>query len=662
MDVRTGRDVQDGQMPIANGYTQNGWLSTSIVNWAQYPFPEPTLKLYRREPDSANLGATPIVGVASYAGTAVANDESAMLYATYENTDLSQNDGDPRYSLDLLDLNAKTSTRLVDKIEETVTAVALSPHTLAWVTRLDDGDSVTHTFTGPAVVHIRPRSGGPVVTYTESADPGDTAQIAATDAGVGYVVHNSEGSELRTIAGNGSGKNEVGLPDGSYGIAAVGSRFLTAAGGRPDVAGVYSVSGTAVTRTATVPTATYPITALVLNNSVLHYADASASGVPGDDRLWQRGVSGSNRPSFGADRVITVPGGIRVPEGATAMSFSAGRGAVKNTQDGSWHLLDRGNETGAIPGASDVKVSGSYVLSGGRVYRPDGELVWSEPLPDSTTTGTDDLFGSTLVYSRQTEDGKGDIWAVSDVEHPDPQQIGEVYPTVEDCYQAPRVAIWGEILAWGSACSSDGINLRNLRSQDRRDVYAAPGIGSFVLGEGTLAWQTPAGTDVLNLRAPAGTAPIVLPGSANALMLDDHRIARQLLSGGRPGGYDVQNLSFDEKYAPRLIAPYATGGFTPDGDGHADTWTPQFDITKPLKSAELSILDSTGKVVRKLAATAPDGSIRDLSWDGRNSKGVKLPVGTYQWQLTGRADDGDGTLIDPWGRTSVRGAVEISAV
>jgi gliding motility-associated-like protein len=144
-------------------------------------------------------------------------------------------------------------------------------------------------------------------------------------------------------------------------------------------------------------------------------------------------------------------------------------------------------------------------------------------------------------------------------------------------------------------------------------------------------------------------------------MLDDHRIARQLFAKGRTS-YDVQTLPFDEKYAPRLIAPYAAGGFSPNADGHADTWTPQFDITKPLKSAELSILDSTGKTVRKLMATAPDGSIRDLSWDGRTSKGVKLPVGAYQWKLSGRADDGDGTLLDPWGRASVQGTVEIDAV
>ena len=662
MDVRTGKDVLDGQMPQANGYTRDGWLSATLVSFVQFPFPPPTLKRYRADPDSANLSGTPIVGVPSFVGTAVANDDSAMLYATYENTDLSQDDGDPRYSLDLLDLNAKTSTRLVDKIEETVTAVALSPHTLAWVTRLDSGNGVTHEFTGPAVVHIRPRSGGPVVSYTESVDPSDTFQIAATDEGVGYVVHHSSEVSLRVIAASGSGARDVDLPEGGYGIAAVGSRFLTAAGGPDSVAGVYSINGSTVTRTATVPTATYPVTAAVLNNSILHYADASVSGLTGEDTLWQSTVSGHNRPSFGADQVVPIAyGHLRIPYDSVPMSFSAGRGAVQTTQDGSWHLLDRGHETGAIPGASGLKVSGSYVLSSGRVYRPDGELLWSEPALDDETVGSEDIFGSTVVYSRQPRNGAGEIWVVPDVEHPVPQQIGEVNVTEDYCYEAPQVAVWGETVAWGSHCSSDGINLRNLRSHAYRDIYAASGVGSFVLGEGTLAWPAAAGTNVLNLQAPDGTAPIALPGSAAILMLDDHRIARQLNSGGRTS-YDVQALPFDEKYAPRLIAPYANGGFTPDGDGQADTWTPQFDVTKPLKKAELSILDSTGKVVRKLEATAPDGSIRGLSWDGRNSKGAKVPVGDYQWQLTGRADDGDGTLVDPWGRASVRGTVEISAV
>jgi flagellar hook capping protein FlgD len=665
MDLRTGKDVDDGEMPRANGYTRAGWLSTTIANFATFPLPPAQLKRYRPDPDGTFLTGTPLVAVDQYSGSAVGNDESSMLFASYVNTDLSQNDGAPRYSLDLLDLTEKTSTRLVDTIAEVITAVALSPHTVAWVTRVDDGDGVTHHYTGPALVHLRPRAGGPVVTYTESADPDGTAQITATDEGVGYVVSGSGNTQLRVVATDGTGARSVDLPDGSSGVFAVGSRFLTAAGGTDSVAGVYSVSGSTLTRTATVPTATYPIDALSLSNSILHYADASVGGHSGDT-LWQRNISGRNRPRFGAEAVTTttpaVDGDVSVPADSGEISFSAGRGAIRTTHDGSWHLLDRGHETGTIPGAGGIQVSGAYVLSGGKVYRPDGELVWSEPALDDSSSGSDHIFGSTLIYSRQPQNGTGQIWVVPDVEHPDPEQIAEVYPATDYCFEAPQVAVWGESVAWGSACTADGVILRNLRTKEYRDVQAASGVGSFALGEGTLAWPTAAGTDVLDLPAPNDTAPITLPGRSTKLLLDDHRIARQLWARGRVTGYDVQTLPFDQKYPPRLIAPYANGGFTPDGDGHADTWTPQFDVTKPLKSTELSLTDSTGKVVRKLVGTAPDGSIRDLSWDGRNGKGAQLPVGTYQWQLTGRADDGDGTLVGPWGRATVHGTLEINAI
>ncbi|GAB3273504.1 FlgD immunoglobulin-like domain containing protein [Kineosporia babensis] len=653
MDVRTGKDVNDGKMPQANGFTKAGWLSTTIANFASWPFPPPTLKRYQQNPDSEVLASTPIVGVDQFSGTA-ANDESAMLFATRELTDLNEYDGEPRYNLDLLDLNAKTSTRLVDESEETVVALALSPQTLAWVTRLDDGDGVTPHYTGPAVVHIKPRNGnGPVRTYIESAAPEGAMKIAATDAGVGYVVEKDGDTRLRLVKADGSGATSVDLPDGSSGVAAVGSRFLTAVGGADAVAGIYSVNGTVVTRTATVPSATYPIGSMALSAGVLHYTDGSEPGE--SDTLWRRSVSGKNRPVLGPiSSVAEVPAESSSTYPGPPLAFSAGRGLIRSTSDGRGHLIDRGQETGTIP-TQHGKVSGPYTLSSGKVYRPDGELVWSEPATGEGTSATDDIFGATLVYARQPEHGDATIWVVRDLENPQPQQLGTVYRTDESCRNAPQVAVWGETVIWGSGCGGDGLNVRNLRTGGYRTLYSLTGLTGFTLGEGVLAWQTLAGTNVLNLRAPDDTAPVVLPGPSMRIMLDDHRIARQQWARAKTT-YDIQPLPFDEKYAPRLIAPYVTGGFT-----QGKSWSPQFDFTKPLKGVKLTISDSTGKTVRKLEGTAPDGSIRDLSWDGRNAKGVRVPVGVYRWELAGRADDGDGLLTDAWGRANVRGKVEFTA-
>lgn len=652
MDVRTGKDVNDGKMPQANGFTKAGWLSTAISSFSSWPPPQPTLKRYQPDPDSELLAPTPIAGVDQFVGTA-ANDESAMLLATREFTDLSQNDGEPRYNLDLLDLNAKTSTRLVNRSEQTVVALALSPHTLSWVTRLDEGDGVQPHYTGPAVVHIKPRSGhGPVLTYTESASPEDATQIAATDAGVGYVVDADGNTRLRVVKADGSAATSVDLPDGSSGVAAVGSRFLTAVGGTDAVAGVYSVNGTEVTRTATVPSATYPIASMALSAGVLHYTDGSE---PGDAHtLWRRSVSGKNRPVLGpSSAVAEVPVESSFSYPGPPLAFSAGRGLIRRPSDGQGHLIDRGRETGTIP-TPHGKVSGPYTLSAGKVYRPDGELVWSEPATDEGTSATDDIFGATLVYARQPEHGDATIWVVRNLENPQPQQLGTIYRTDESCRDAPQVAVWGESVVWGSGCGGDGLQVRNLRTGGFRTLYSLTGLSGFTLGEGVLAWQTVAGTNVLNLRGPDDGAPVVLPGPSMRLMLDDHRIARQKWARGKTT-YDIQPLPFDEKYAPRLIAPYATGGFT-----QGRSWSPQFDVTKPLKGVKLIIADSTGTTVRKLEGTAADGSIRDLSWDGRNTKGVQVPVGVYRWELTGRADDGDGLLTDAWGRAKVQGTVEIT--
>jgi hypothetical protein len=654
MNVRNGSDVLDGLMPQPLAFTGTSWLSDRIGSFANYPFPPPVLKRYQGTgapaDESTFMKSTDIMPDSGNT-TQLTADGPDALQSSYELSDYSQDDGAPRYTLDLVDLAHGSKQTLVDAIPDVITSIALGPTTIAWATKATSG---------PLVIHQRPRAGGAVTTYTENDTHADAAHLAAGNGSAAYVVA-APGNPVMRIVGP-TGAHDVALPEGSAGIAAVGNRYLTAAGGSAVTAGVYSVAAGAesATRVATVPSRTYPLSSLALTGSRLYYTDGSVTGHPGTT-LWQRPVSGGKRPSFGAELpVSTTPAEVADLRQSSGISFSAGRGAVQTSHDGSWHLLDRGTQTGVIPGSTRAKVSGQYTLSAGKVYDPEGTAVYTEATPSSGTVVHDDLFGSEIVYSVRRDDGQdNEIW-VDDVEHPAPKLFATEAPGPDCGGDAPAVTIWAATLAW-DGCNGEGVTVANYVTGSRRTIYATSGRTyglSVTLGDGVLAWQD-SGTNVVDLTSP-DSAPVTLPGTALQIVLDDHRIARQLYDPSHAGDWDLQVLPFTGKNRPRVIGTYAPLGFTPDGDGHADVWKPQFDVTKPLRSAELTICDlATGKTLRTLAGTAPDGSIRDLSWDGRDKKGVALAVGTYRWTLTAKADDGDGALLGARGEPAVQGTIEI---
>jgi hypothetical protein len=185
----------------------------------------------------------------------------------------------------------------------------------------------------------------------------------------------------------------------------------------------------------------------------------------------------------------------------------------------------------------------------------------------------------------------------------------------------------------------------------------------LTLGEGTAAWLSNEVTHAVDLTS-AGSAPVTLAGRTRSMVLDDHRVARQLYPANRalPAPVRIEQLPFTARHRPRLIGTVALLGFTPNGDGKGDVWAPKFDVTKPLTKVSLRITASTtGRVVRTLTTTAPDGSLRGLSWDGRSDRGTKAAPGIYHWRLSGVAGDGDGSLIGANGG-AVSGSIEIDAV
>ena len=645
MNILTGKDLQDGEIALPGAFNGESWFSDSVLGTSEMR-PRRPVRQYHVGPNGIDATDILVPDQAGVTGTGLAADRMSVLWAR-------QVTGAPKpYALDLIDLKTKAMTRLLDSTDK-ILDVELTADTVVW--------SQT-TAGGGYTIHQQPRAGGAATSYRETDPNADVAHLAAGAAGIGYLVTTpADPAEEWSRAGtkvvvvSGSTARSVELPGNPSGLAAVGNHFLTAVGG--DFSGVYQIDGQDVTAVATVPRPPMPPEQFSLSAGTLRYRDLSVFAFAPGNGLWERTVTDGKRPRFSHENMLWPASG--------PMAFSAARGVVgvpEKTQ--TWRLTDRGHSTVEVEAAGAPNVSGAYTLIGGKVFRPDGELLFTQPVPVGTARGADDLFGAKLVYVRTTGAGVSTVW-LSDAERPQPTALAEVTAPAECEPGGPKVSIWGELVAWTSGCA-DHVSIRNLRTGTTREVATHGWSSEISLSEGTLTWRKPADVGfqdhVLDLTSPT-SVPVPLPGWSSVVSVDDHHAARQVKLDVR--SLETQPvmtpLPFRPKYPPRLISRNSPLGFTPDADGERDLWAPEFDLTKPMRSVTLKILDPTGKsTLATIDGTAPDGSVRDLSWNGLTGKGQQLPPGEYRWTLTGRSTDGDGMLIAADGTPAVTGTVEIN--
>lgn len=572
-----------------------------------------------------------------------------------------------RYRLDLITFGSGTGDSSVERIVDSlqfIGSVGLSAQTVAWLNR---DQQVAH----PVSINLRARAGGTPSSWAEtSVYLGDQLQLAVGAGRVGYVLPEPTGTLLRVVTGGSA--TTVPLPAGGTGIAVAGDRFLTAAGGPTATAGVYAIDGSTVSRVATVPVPQIGVTAIAFSGSRLYYADASSTADEGL-AIFQRDVSGRVTPLLGDETVFGLRASALRDIASRSVSFSAGRGSLENPDPDvyQWRFFDRGVVTGSAvqtrPDESDSNgetndihpvTSGPYTLVRGKVYRPDGSLLFTRPGAGSIQTARDDLFGNRLIYSlADFRKNTNQVW-ISDLTKPRSStnpQLRAVSPCGTGC--PGRVAIWGNLIAF--TMDNRHIQVQNLGTGRGRQITTSGPIQELELGEGVLAWQSPGYTTWLLDLLTKNSKPVALGGKGTTLTLDDHWLARRVADTGR---VVVYRMPFTAKYHPRLIGTLAPAGFTPNGDGRpdADTWTPQFDTTKPLTGVTLRIKGAkSGRTLRTLTGTGPDGSIRDLTWDGRTGAGTRLAAGSYRWELTAQAADGEGELIPAHSGRTLTGTVRL---
>lgn len=574
-----------------------------------------------------------------------------------------------RYRLDLVTFGSGTQAPTVERLADSldfIGSMGLSGQTAAWLSR---SQRVAH----PVSINQRARAGGIISTGSESNVYVDDELPLAVGAGrVGYIVADPAGTFLRVQTGGSATATatQVPLPAGGSGIAAVGDRFFTAAGGPTETAGVYAIDGSTPTRVATIPTQQIGVIALAFSSSRLYYADESSPTAAGLT-VWQRDVSGRTTPELSAERLFSQRASRLSDIPTRSISISAGRGAVLSPDPAryQWRFFDRGVITGTAtqPRPNDdstslindihPNTSGPYTLVRGKVYRPNGSLIFTRPGEGSIQSAHDDIFGNRLIYSLADFGANTSTIWLRDLAKPK-SRTNPLRVARQTCGAScpRRVAIWGDTVAW--VHDARHIRVRNLSTGRSRTITTRGTVKELELGEGTLAWQAPSDTTGLLDLTSSTSKPVILGGKATTVTLDDHRFARRVAGIGR---VVVYRLPFGGKYRPRLIGTLAPAGFTPNGDGRADTWAPAFDTTKPLTGVTLRIKGlKSGRTLRKLTGTGPDGSIRDLVWDGRSSAGHALRAGTYRWELTARAADGEGTLIPAHAGRTLTGTVRLA--
>jgi flagellar basal-body rod modification protein FlgD len=69
----------------------------------------------------------------------------------------------------------------------------------------------------------------------------------------------------------------------------------------------------------------------------------------------------------------------------------------------------------------------------------------------------------------------------------------------------------------------------------------------------------------------------------------------------------------------------------------------------------IKIYDASGQLVRTIDDGAKDGSKQQLNWDGKDQNGVKLPDGTYTFQVSAVDKTGQPVTANSWMVGTVKG-------
>jgi hypothetical protein len=337
------------------------------------------------------------------------------------------------------------------------------------------------------------------------------------------------------------------------------------------------------------------------------------------------------------------------------MGGSAARVAIADTTGLSFYDRDRLTGTGPLVSGL-VAVSGPYVLTRpSRLSQPKtirtsaGPVVATNPLA---------IFGSRYVGRGPDVNGRPRLF-VKDLAKPATPAITFSPPQVNGTWSWEETQLWGDWVTfslWDDATSDAHVYFYNYVT-GAPPVHFPNGV-PLELGDGVALVADLEDGDrtvlfnyLTNERIPVGEL-------SRLVSLDDaNRVASIEEDGIAVATVPGMGLS-----APRLLGTVAPATFRP----YTGPWTPEFDATKPLSAGTLEISHGNGSSVvvdRVLSIPASsDGSIRDVSWDGKDDGGNPVANGQYTWTLkVTDAEDAGKALFAVDGASPASGTVVVDA-
>jgi hypothetical protein len=317
----------------------------------------------------------------------------------------------------------------------------------------------------------------------------------------------------------------------------------------------------------------------------------------------------------------------------TALQASAGRTAVQWDNTDANHrqfrvvFYDGATKTGSyLPTKKRTwlgELSGPYaIVNNLGVVRADGRVVSTRP--------TVAIFGSLVVEASAAQPAPGRTFTVRDLARPAAAAVPVALPQVPGRTYQNDLQLWGDWVAAPFTLEGalGGAVALNYRTQQVIEFPAGTSVTG--LGDGWVALSA-------NGRAPV--VQVLATGESLAVPVEDPETyggevgTDELRTVIWPGGEDGRMLVAEVRglptSAPRLLGTLASGSFRATG---THTWKPRFDLSKAVAAGRLELRNAAGTLVRTLVTKGSAfGSIRGVSWDGRDDAGTRVPAGTYTW-------------------------------
>lgn len=341
-------------------------------------------------------------------------------------------------------------------------------------------------------------------------------------------------------------------------------------------------------------------------------------------RVWLRSLRGGvlGEESLFTDRRPTQ---VLVSGDRTALQWDR----YEEDGDNSIAFYDGLEETGTVKPASTTAgvraLSGPYARLADEFRKLDQQVVRVDGHGYDTGLVTA-IFGSLVIEASQREPAPGRGFTLRDLARPEAEPIPLDLPGIgERSYRDTDWWMWGEwIAASYEAFAGYPTVLLNYRTGE--SIELPEGSLMLGLGDGWVLLGDIASTR-LRLRILATGEEIPVTEDGGEVSSDGTRT----LAWAGLHGAEVATIEGLPAPVPRLLGALGASTLQADGD---HSWTPRLDLTAPTGSGTLTIADAEGTTVASLPiAAAPGGSIRDVSWDGRDAAGDLVAPGDYTWTL-----------------------------